>query len=180
MANAKRQISIFVNGQQAEVTAKNLSAAYKQASNELARMVVGSDEYIKQLSKVREIDGELQKHRNSLKGIEQGYSMLKSGMDNLVGVAAGAFAVEQIFAFGQELFNTAGQMELLDRKAKTVFGEALPQITEEANRNAQAMGLTNSEYVAAAANMARTRDEVTKCPNVIMQRIPFPYDLVYL
>jgi len=153
MANAKRQISIFVNGQQAELTAKNLSAAYKQAYNELSRMVVGSDEYIKQLEKVSGIDAELQKHKQNLKGVQEGYSLTKAGLDSLVGVAAGAFAVEQIFAYGRELFNTAAQMELLDKKAKTVFGTSLPQITEEANKNAQAMGLTNSEYIAAAANI---------------------------
>jgi len=153
MANAKRQISIFVNGQQAELTAKNLSAAYKEAYNKLATMVVGAEDYVEQLSKVKDIDGELQKHKANLKGVQEGYSLLKSGLDNLVGVAAGAFAVEQIFAFGRELFNTAGKMELLERKAKTVFGETLPQITAEADKNAQSMGLTNAEYVAAAANI---------------------------
>ena len=44
-------------------------------------------------------------------------------------------------------------MDALAKKARTVFGDALPQITAEAEKNARSMGLTNAEYVAAAANI---------------------------
>jgi len=151
MANAKRQISIFVNGQQVEATAKNIAAAYRKASNELANMVVGSEDYIKKLEEVKGLNSELQAHKKALSGIAEGYTLTKAGVDKFVGVAAGAFAVEKIFAFGRELFNTAGKMELLAKKAQTVFGESLPQITQEAEKNAEAMGLTTQEYISSAA-----------------------------
>lgn len=149
--NARRQISLFVDGQQVEATAKNIAAAYKKASNELANMVVGSDDYISKLEEVQTLDGHLKKHRDSLRGIEQGTDLAKAGLDRFVGIAAGAFAVDSILEYGTALFGTATNMELMEKKARTVFGDTLPQVTAEAEKNAQAMGLTNSEYIAGAA-----------------------------
>jgi len=150
---ATRQVSIFLNGKQVESTIKNISGAFVEANNRLAKMVVGSDEYLKQLEEVKKYNGLLTEHRQRLKGIEQGWSLTKVGLDKFVGVAAGAFAVDSIIGYGKQLFNTGAQMEAMAKKARTVFGEALPQVTAEAEKNARAMGLTNAQYVAAAANI---------------------------
>jgi hypothetical protein len=151
--NNKRQVSIFVNGKEVEASAKSIAAAYRQASNELGRMVIGSDEYLDKLAEVRKLDGMLKQHREAVRGVEQGWNLAKGGMASFVGVAAGAFAVDSIIGYGQQLLGTATNLELLDKKAKVVFGETLPQVTAEAEKNARTIGLTNSEYVAAAANI---------------------------
>lgn len=151
--SARRQISLFVDGNQVEATAKNISAAYKKASNELANMVVGSDAYISKLEEVQSLDGHLRQHREAIKGVEQGLGLAKTGLDKFIGITAGAFAVDSILDYGTALFGTASNLELMEKKARTVFGESLPQVTAEAEKNASAMGLTNKEYVAAAAGI---------------------------
>jgi hypothetical protein len=152
-SNNKRQISIFLNGKEVEASAKNIASAYRQASNELGKMVIGSDEYLSKLEEVRGLDGALKKHRDAVRGVEQGWNLAKGGMSSFIGVAAGAFTVDAIVAYGTQLLGTATNLELLDKKAQAVFGETLPAVTAEAEKNAQAFGLTNSQYVAAAANI---------------------------
>jgi len=68
-----------------------------------------------------------------------------------IGIAAGAFTVDAVIGYGKELFNTAVEMEAMSKKAKIVFGEALPAVTEEAKKSATAMGLTTAQYIAQAA-----------------------------
>jgi uncharacterized protein YoxC len=148
---ATRQVSIFLNGQQVETTVKNITSAMKETSNRLAKMVVGSDEYIQQLEEVKRLKGMLIEHNTALNGVSKGWNLMKGGVDKYIGIAAGAFAVDNILSAGKALFTTGAQMEALTKKAKTVFGEALPQITAEAEKNATAMGLTTQQYIAAAA-----------------------------
>jgi len=151
--NAKRQASIFLNGKEVEASAKNISAAFRQASNELGKMVIGSDQYLDKLEEVKRFDGMLKQHRDAVRGVEQGWNVAKSGMASFIGVAAGAFTVDAIIGYGRELLGTATNLELLEKKARIVFGEALPQVTAAAEENARAMGLTNAEYISAAANI---------------------------
>lgn len=167
-SNQSRQVSIFVNGDKAVSSVKEIAAAMSEANNRLAKMVIGSDEYIAQLEEVKSYRAVLQQHNDALKGVDKslqnidkhkdalngvgrGWEGLKNGLQNYVGLAAGAFAIDSIISAGTALFKTGVEMESLAKKAKTVFGEALPQITMEAEKNAQAMGLTTQQYVAAAS-----------------------------
>jgi hypothetical protein len=167
-SNQSRQVSIFVNGDKAISSVKEIAAAMSEANNRLAKMVIGSDEYLAQLEEVKSYRAVLQQHNDALKGVDKslqnidkhkdalngvgrGWEGLKNGLQNYVGLAAGAFAIDSIISAGTALFKTGVEMESLAKKAKTVFGEALPQITMEAEKNAQAMGLTTQQYVAAAS-----------------------------
>jgi len=151
--NPKRQVSIFVNGKEVEASAKAIGAAYKEVSNQMAKLVIGSDEYLNKLAEVRKLDGVLKQHRDAVRGVEQGWNVAKGGMASFIGVAAGAFTVDAILGYGKQLLGTATNLELLEKKARVVFAETLPQVTAAAEENARAMGLTNSEYIAAAANI---------------------------
>jgi hypothetical protein len=151
--NPKRQVSIFVNGKEVEASAKAIRAAYKEVSNQMAKLVIGSDEYLDKLAEVRKLDGVLKQHRDAVRGVEQGWNIAKGGMSSFIGVAAGAFTVDAILGYGKQLLGTATNLELLEKKARVVFAETLPQVTAAAEENARAMGLTNSEYIAAAANI---------------------------
>lgn len=153
MANTKRQLSIFVNGKEVEASAKNVANAFRQASNELGKMVIGSDKYLDKLEEVKRLDAVLKQHRDSVRGVEQGWNTARGGMTNFIGVLAGAFTVDAIIGFGKELINRGAELELLDRKARVVFGETFPLVNRAAEESAQAMGLTNAEYISAAANI---------------------------
>lgn len=150
---ATRQVSIFINGKEVEGSIKNIAAAFRQAQNELATMVVGSDKYIAKLEEVQELKGRLDAHNQAIRGTKQGYDLLSAGAGKFIGIAAGAFAVDSLLAFGEQLFNTASSMDALQKKAKVVFGDTLPLITTEAEENAREMGLTNAQYIAAAAGI---------------------------
>lgn len=148
-----RQVSIFINGKQVENSIKAISAEQRKLTNELALTVRGTVEYESKAAELAKVNTILRQHREAVSGIKKGWDLTKVGLQSFVGVAAGAFAVDSLIGYGKQLFNTGVKMEALANKAKVVFGDALPQITAEADKNARAMGLTNAQYVAAAANI---------------------------
>lgn len=150
---ATRQVSIFLNGKEVENSIKAIAAEQKKLTNELARTVVGTEEYEQKVKELQKANAIIDDHRQKVRGIKQGYDLAKVGLDKLVGLAAGAFAVDTIIGYGKTLFNTGVQMDALQKKAKTVFAETLPAVTREAEANARAMGLTNQQYIAAAASI---------------------------
>lgn len=148
---ARRQVSIFLNGKQAEAEIKKLVQAKKQVYEELKNMKRGSDEYNKKVKEIGTLNRLINVHKRELGGIKRSYNKLSSGLSEYLKIAAGAFAVENIIRAGVELFKTGAQMELLGKKAETVFGQVMPTVTAEANKHAAAMGLTTSQYVDASA-----------------------------
>ncbi len=153
MANQSRQVSIFINGREVNNTLKSIAAEQKKVSNELATMTRGTDEYEAKFKELKSLNGILTEHREGLRGISQGLTLGKIGLDKFVGVAAGAFAVDAVLNYGKAAFSNATSLELMGKKAQKVFGEYLPLVTKEAEKNAAAMGLTNAQYLAAAAGI---------------------------
>lgn len=151
--NNVRQVSIFINGNEVVNSIKAIAAEQKKLTNEVANTIRGTAEYEAKSAELAKVNAILRSHREQISGIKKGWDLTKIGLDKFVGVAAGAFAVDSLLGYGKQLFNTGVQMEAMAKKAKTVFGEALPQVSIEAEKNARAMGLTNSQYVAAAANI---------------------------
>lgn len=150
---ATRQVSIFINGKEVENTFNGIENAQRRVRNELRKLTIGSEEYVAKASELKRLNGMIDEHRSALTGTQKGWSLMNSGLGSFVGLAAGAFAADTVIQYGTELFKTGVQLQALDRKAKTVFGDTLPQVTAEAERNAEAMGLTTREYVSAAAAM---------------------------
>ncbi len=146
-----RQVSIFLNGKEVENSIKGIAAEQRKLNNDLARMVIGTEEYESLSKEVQKANGVLKDHRQKLNGVSQGWSLTKLGVDKFVGVAAGAFAVDALVGYGKQLFGVGVQMDALNKKALTVFGATLPAVTAEAKKNAEAMGLTTSQYIQAAA-----------------------------
>lgn len=152
---ARRQVQIFINGKQVENTIRGITAEKRKLNAELRRMTIGTEEYEKAATELRRVNGILDEHRSSLRNINKTYDKMSTGgISKIGGIIAGAFAVDTIVAYGKELFNLSTEMELLDRKAATIFGETLPQVTKAAQENAAAMGLTTSQYINASAAIA--------------------------
>jgi hypothetical protein len=148
---AVRQVSIFINGKEVENTIKSIAAEQVKLNNTLKGMTRGTEEYENQVKELQKVNGIITEHNQKLRGVQQGWSLAKVGIDKLVGVAAGAFAVSSIVSYGKELFGVGVKMDALQRKAEVVFGTSLPQVTAEAEKNAKAIGLTTAQYVSAAA-----------------------------
>lgn len=148
---ARRSVSIYINGREIANNIKAITDEKRKAMRELNRMVVGSEEYAQKLEEIGELNGIIGKHREALRPIPDTYSKMQAGLARFAGLAAGAFTAEAVITYGKQLFRLGAEMELLTEKAKTVFGQALPLVTAEAERNANAMGLTVSQYTDAAA-----------------------------
>jgi hypothetical protein len=163
---ARRQVSIFLDGKQVENSLTNIRKKKREINAELRDMVVGSDKYNEKVKELQGLNGLLKDHRNNLKTTSSTYDKLKTGATRFLGAAAAAFAADSIVRYGSELFKLGAEMEVLTAKAETVFGMALPLVNKAAEDNANAMGLTISQYTDAAAAigdllvpMGFTRDE---------------------
>jgi hypothetical protein len=70
---------------------------------------------------------------------------------------AGAMAVGAIgsvVAFSGTIIKAGAEMEAMDAKSETVFGDSLGRVTNWADTNAKAMGLTSREAINAGASIA--------------------------
>lgn len=149
---ARRQVSIYINSEGAAGSIKELQREMKGLTKTINDAEQGSEEYLKAVGRYKELNGILDEHKRGLRGIQQTHDgILKGGLAKIGALAAGAFAADTIISYGKELFRLGSEMELMAKKAETVFGVALPAVSREADRNATAMGLTTQAYIAQAA-----------------------------
>lgn len=151
MAEQRRAVSIYINGREINNTLKSIAAEKRKVSNELERMTRGTEEYENKIRELQQLNGIIREHYDSIRNVDNAWTKVKAGASALAGAAASYFTADAVIAYGKKLFDISTQMELLSKKARTVFGESLPSITREAQANATAMGLTTSEYINAAA-----------------------------
>lgn len=154
MADLQTRIKILLEAKGAETSIGNLKKEMSLLRKEIDKAEVGSDKYNAAVKRLAEANSILDTHRAKLKDTGGILSDLTKGATLFAGAMGVQFGVEGITALGTKLFNTATSMEALEKKAKTVFGETLPQATAAAKEHAAAMGLTDAEYIRAAANIA--------------------------
>lgn len=151
---ARRQVSIFINGKEIANNIKAIAGEKRKVVRELNRMTIGTKEYNDKLKELERLNGVLNTHRTRVRGISSSYDKITAGAKKFLGIAATAFAADKVLEYGKELFNTAVEMDTLERKALTVLGPALDTVKESALENANAMGLTTSQYTDAATAIA--------------------------
>lgn len=160
MEDVSRRIKIILDSKAAEGSIGELKKQMREWNKIIEKSEVGSKEYVAALKKIKEAQPILDDHKKNLRGIEDAHKGLwakaNSTIDGVGGLknafmAAGVaqFGME-VFQAGKELAKIAFQLEQGAKKAATVFGPALDTVTTAAKRNATAMGLTVSQYVAAA------------------------------
>lgn len=150
----RRQVSIFINGKQVKREIGAIASEKNKLVRALKRMTEGSDEYNHTVREINKLNPILNKHRKAVRGVESSYDKISKLAKNaflITGVTVGA---REMASYGKEIFKLGVQMDTLDRKAKTVFGETLPQVTEAAEENAEAAGLTERQYRDQATAMA--------------------------
>lgn len=160
---ARRQVTIFINGKEVEQSIKGMASAKRRLINELRNLDRSTGDYEKRerelLGQLKKVNGELDTYNAKLKQTSKTTSnadsalgkMVKGGMAQFAAATAGVFAVQKVVEFGTELFKLGTEMEVMARKAQTVFGEALPQVTAQAEKNAAAMGFSVGQYIDASA-----------------------------
>lgn len=151
---ARRQVSIFINGNAVENSIKAITRQKRLLSSELRKLVRGTDEYNKKAAELKKVNRIITEHNAKIRDLRTSWDKIAGGsITKIAGIAASAFAVDKIVDYGRELFKLGTEMELLERKAQTIFKEALPGVTRAAQENAAAMGITTDQYVDAAAKI---------------------------
>lgn len=148
---ARRQVSIYINGREVENTMKSVRKEVRNVRRELNELEIGSDAYNKKVRELNDLNNVVRKHRDQLAPTKSVFDKMSAGLKGYIGVAAAAFTADAVVRYGKELFRLGAEMEVLTAKAQTVFGDALPSVTQAAEENANAMGLTASQYTDAAA-----------------------------
>jgi len=148
---ARRQVNIFINGREVANQIKSITSEKRKVVNELKKMEIGSEAYKNKLKELAQLNGILNKHRDSVRGVESTWTKLKGSIGKYAAVAGIALGAREIINYGTELFKLGTEMEVLTKKAETVFGNALPQVDAAAQKNAASIGLTVSQYTDAAA-----------------------------
>ena len=152
MANSTtRKINIQINGKEIINTISSIKKEKQNLIRELNKMTVGSKEYNEQIKKIKDVDKHIENHYQNLRKTDSALSKMGASMKSMAGLAGLAFGADMLVDFGKELFKSGTEMETLGKKAATVFGETMPQITEEARKHAHQMGLTKGQYIDAAA-----------------------------
>ncbi|MEL6971568.1 MAG: hypothetical protein AAFO02_15490, partial [Bacteroidota bacterium] len=152
---ARRQVQIFINGKQVQNTVRSITSEKRKLNSELRKMTIGTAEYEAKARELKRVNGILEEHRMKIRNVGNAWDKItKGGITKIAGLVGGAFAVDVLVDYGKQLFGVSVEMELLQRKAETVFGDTLPQVTKAAEENAAAMGLTTTAYVAASAAIA--------------------------
>ncbi len=158
---ARRQVTIFINGQEVAGSIKNIQREMNVLNKFLRENTEEAEGYSAAVKRYKELNGIVQEHRKELGTIPKALDETGNSWKTLLGqagkfasVAGIAFTADAILEYGNELFSTGVKMDTLGRKADTVLGPSLGYVTAQARDNAEAMGLTNAEYVAAVTNIA--------------------------
>lgn len=150
---ATRRANIYINGKEIKNDIKSIVTEKRKLVRELNHMTIGSKEYNAQIKKIENLNPIINKHRQTLRGVDGAWKKMGKAIGSFAGIAGVALGVQEVIQYGKEIFKLGSEMQLLEKKAKTVFGDALPLVSREAERNAAAMGLTTSKYIDAAAAM---------------------------
>ena len=104
-----RRVNIWINGDQAGKTLKELTGESRRLKNEIKHLAPGTDEYKRKLKELKSTEGVLQKHRNDVRGMNSAWGKVKQEV-KAFGVAALAILG------GQQLL--MGIDNLIQRNAK--------------------------------------------------------------
>lgn len=147
----RRQVNIYINGKEVANNIRSITAEKRKLQREVNKLTIGTEEYEQKVREIRKLDGVIQDHRKNIRQVETTWSKVSGAIGKFGAVAGVAFGADMIVDYGKKLFDLGAQMELLSQKAETVFAETLPEVTKAARENANAMGLTTSQYIDAAA-----------------------------
>jgi hypothetical protein len=144
MAQARRQVSIFLNGKEVEGTLANVQRELRGLQTQMKNNVVGSEKYEAALRRFNQLNPIVDKHRQNLKGIQKEYESLSSKAVNFLGAAGIAFGAQQIISglvnVGKEmvtLFDTAAKTDAQLKAALKSTGEVAGRSFEQLNAQAE-------------------------------------------
>jgi len=165
-----RRLNIYVNEKDVGKGFKNIRREIAAANKRISSGKLSLEEYYKEVDRIGQLKGTLKNHKNNIndatkqwtkakveaKGLTNGIFGFGKALGGAGGfIAAGTIGVgiltEKLISGATALFHAGVEMEVLSKKAEKVFGEALPLVTAEAEKNANQIGLTISQYTDMSA-----------------------------
>lgn len=126
-----------------------LRKAFKQLSAEERESKVGATA----IQQIQALDQQLKDLDASIGQYQRNVGNYQSAFDGFAGTLLQIGAVSEIAQFfdANALVEQGLAIQGLDNKARTVFGDTLPKVTAEAEKNAAALGLSSRQYINQAA-----------------------------
>ena len=117
---------------------------------------------------VQGVTDQANKATKAANGLSVGFGLAATGVVAAIGLIASQAG---------ELFTLAQNMELVEKKAKVLFGESFDEITRAAEENANAIGLTTNEYLKLAASQQTVFQAIGLTKDQTVELIPNILDL---
>lgn len=126
-----------------------LRKAFKQLSAEERESKIGATA----IQQIQALDQQLKDLDASIGQYQRNVGNYQSAFDGFAGTLLQIGAVSEIAQFfdANALVEQGLAIQGLDNKARTVFGDTLPKVTAEAEKNAAALGLSSRQYINQAA-----------------------------
>lgn len=117
---------------------------------------------------VQGVTDQTNKATKAANGLSVGFGLAATGVVAAIGLIASQAG---------ELFTLAQNMELVEKKAKVLFGDSFDEITRAAEENANAIGLTSNEYLKLAASQQTVFQAIGLTKDQTVELIPNILDL---
>ena len=141
------QLDITIGGRKAGATLGQLRGQSRQLNRELSKLTPGTDAFVKKSAELRKVNKRLADVRKQTRGISR-------SMDGLKRAFIGFFAIGSITRFLGALGRTAISLDVVQNKARTVFGDDGLAIVERfAAVYSDALGISDAETVKLATSI---------------------------
>ncbi len=162
------QIAVEINGEQAGRKFGDLKKQVKQLYRELNLLNEGTTQFAAKEAEIKKINDKLAASRKRTRGVAEAMDKARTATGllpaviNKVRIAtlslsasfAGFFALEKMFEFLNGLKSLGTELDIFGKKAETVLGDTLDDVSAKAAKNAHELGLTKGQYIDATAAMS--------------------------
>jgi hypothetical protein len=152
-ASLKEYIDTYGKTAPADKSITRLREKHHELVKELDLLEVGTKEWLAQLAKVKESETGLNKINAQIKGAEKTTEGFGGALGKVGGLMAGAFAVDTVIGYVDELRKTAVMLDTYNKKTQIVFAESAHIVEESATKQSADIGLARSQYKLLATDI---------------------------
>ena len=89
-----RRINLYINGKEVRNDVKSIRGEMAKLTNEQARMVIGSDQYLQHAKKIKQLKGIMAQHVQEISNVKKGWSLqgMADGFNKYFGIITAAMA----------------------------------------------------------------------------------------
>ena len=163
-----RRINLYINGKEVRNDIKSIKAEMAKLTNEQARMIIGSDQYVQHAQKIKQLKGIMSQHVQDISNMKKGWSLqgmadsfnkyfgiMTAAMASFAGVALTIKSSVQAYAeFDDKLADVMKTTGLTKDQVKSLNNELAKLDTRSAQqelldlaRVAGKLGITSEEEI---------------------------------